>query len=684
MHHLFTLTIFLISLSMLSAEVSLNQSYIQWPSRQSDNLVNRKDLQHIVELQRLRDGNAIIPFFSHKDPAIRARAAFAMASVQDGAAVPGLLDLLKDDNATVRRDAALALRQSKGKVDIHLIFKHLASEKDAHTRLMLMGTMGFHGNLSSLHQLTQLDSQGEETPLILAAIYYLQREITSPEAQKWVLKFLKHKDPVVREHAAYFFYTMARMKKKEPQISKALITHLNNCTTNDPTVAHILAYLSGDKNETYIPMLIDWFKKGKSSRIRIRALEAMKPFLIAEHKDIGDIYVQAVQDKHYQVASKAAAILATCKQLNEGIIKRLSLHALNQEKRPGIIADLLKILWHHKKHETVLTFIQNIPIKDEVRLVMAIHAVEQIPFENIQNQVTLLLKSNNVFVTATTFNLLTQRCKSASAEKSLAMIEDGLKTTAHPQLRSETLMTLADNLSQHMEPADVAKRFQSHYQYYLGKGDTIASAACLVIVGHSRVASTLPFLKEASQSKDQRIRLAAQGALSLQGNFKLDPVYFYEMKFAPILAFDWALLKRYGRFPQLTFETDAGNIVITMDAEQAPMAVQKLIQHFEAKNYNNLYIYRVEPNHVIQAGTSGNYGDRVLSEFNHILKEEHTMGLGDLGKDTGSQHIALTHLMRPHNEGKYTQIGRMISGQQLMNDVDKYDLIKRSRIETAR
>ena len=97
-----------------------------------------------------------------------------------------------------------------------------------------------------------------------------------------------------------------------------------------------------------------------------------------------------------------------------------------------------------------------------------------------------------------------------------------------------------------------------------------------------------------------------------------------------------------------------------------------------------LHVYRVEPNHVIQAGTPGNHGHRVLAEYNHILKEEHTMGLGDFGKDTGSQHIAITHLMRCHNEGKYTQISRMLSGQQVMNDVDKYGLIKSSRIEAQR
>ena len=80
---------------------------------------------------------------------------------------------------------------------------------------MLMGALGFHGDLDSLHKLMALDPKGEETPLILSAIYYLQRKIVSPEVNRWVLEFLKHEDPVVREHASYFFYTMLRMKKKE-------------------------------------------------------------------------------------------------------------------------------------------------------------------------------------------------------------------------------------------------------------------------------------------------------------------------------------------------------------------------------------------------------------------------------------------------------------------------------------
>ena len=46
------------------------------------------------------------------DPAIRARAAFAIGSMQDPAAVPTLLLLLDDEDPSVRADAAFALGQS--------------------------------------------------------------------------------------------------------------------------------------------------------------------------------------------------------------------------------------------------------------------------------------------------------------------------------------------------------------------------------------------------------------------------------------------------------------------------------------------------------------------------------------------------------------------------------------------
>lgn len=119
------------------------------------------------------------------------------------------------------------------------------------------------------------------------------------------------------------------------------------------------------------------------------------------------------------------------------------------------------------------------------------------------------------------------------------------------------------------------------------------------------------------------------------------------------------------------------------DAEQAPVAAANLIKHIEKKKFDALHVYRLVPNHVIQAGPPGNFGYRIRSEFTRIPKVEHSFGIGDLGKDTASQHIAITHLMRPHNEGKCTNLGLVTSGRQIVKTVNFNELIEKTTIRPA-
>ena len=79
------------------------------PARSADGLLSRPDLQRLVDAQNARDGATLVAALSASDPAVRARAAFALASVQDTAAVPALLQALADPEAAVRADAAFAL-----------------------------------------------------------------------------------------------------------------------------------------------------------------------------------------------------------------------------------------------------------------------------------------------------------------------------------------------------------------------------------------------------------------------------------------------------------------------------------------------------------------------------------------------------------------------------------------------
>ncbi len=80
--------------------------------RPTDGLLTRPDLQALVDLQVRRDGAGLIAALASPDSVVRARAAFALGSVQDPAAVDALRDALGDPVPAVRADAAFALGQT--------------------------------------------------------------------------------------------------------------------------------------------------------------------------------------------------------------------------------------------------------------------------------------------------------------------------------------------------------------------------------------------------------------------------------------------------------------------------------------------------------------------------------------------------------------------------------------------
>ena len=74
-------------------------------SRPTDGLLDDPQLQRLVDLQVARDGGGLMAALHDENAAVRARAAFALGSVQFGEAGPRLAELLSDPEADVRRDA---------------------------------------------------------------------------------------------------------------------------------------------------------------------------------------------------------------------------------------------------------------------------------------------------------------------------------------------------------------------------------------------------------------------------------------------------------------------------------------------------------------------------------------------------------------------------------------------------
>ena len=290
--------------------------------------------------------------------------------------------------------------------------------------------------------------------------------------------------------------------------------------------------------------------------------------------------------------------------------------------------------------------------------------------------------SNNQQVALNTIEYLCGRLEEEGNMGIIACLSDFLATSPHHRIKSDAILLMAHHMKETFAEAFRRDLFLNYLELFKHLQDDQSLAMCLIVLGDLQDEALRPLMLAYSGNSNIILKSAAEGALSIMS---IDPdkridVYKNEMLYSPTLTIDWDFLLNYGRFPRLKFQTSKGEIIIEVDTEQAPMNIQNIIAHIEAGLMDSIYMYRVELNHVTQFGTPGHSEFRVLNEVSRITKTEGTCGVGTWGKDTGSQHLAITQQARPHNEGLYSVIGTVIKGQEIVRSADRYDMIFKSTI----
>jgi cyclophilin family peptidyl-prolyl cis-trans isomerase len=90
--------------------------------------------------------------------------------------------------------------------------------------------------------------------------------------------------------------------------------------------------------------------------------------------------------------------------------------------------------------------------------------------------------------------------------------------------------------------------------------------------------------------------------------------------------------------------------------------------------YRSLSFHRVVPNFVIQGGDPrgdgwGGAGYSLRSEFSSLTYETGTVGIASAGKDTEGPQFFVTQSPQPHLDGRYTIIGKVVSGMAVVDTI---------------
>jgi HEAT repeat protein/cyclophilin family peptidyl-prolyl cis-trans isomerase len=228
--------------------------------------------------------------------------------------------------------------------------------------------------------------------------------------------------------------------------------------------------------------------------------------------------------------------------------------------------------------------------------------------------------------------------------------------------------------------------------FRLGQRDPTyaARAAALAALQQYGAAAAMPILNSALADKDWAVRVRAAAIIK-----QLDPNGVGGNIDASIRPAPTTLAPDVYSTPRLVsptvstqafIETDRGMIHIELAMNEAPLTVENFVSLARKGFFNGLSVHRVVADFVIQDGDprgdgEGGPGYSIRDELNELPYLRGTVGMAlDPWRDTGGSQYFITHSPQPHLDAKYTVFGRVVAGMDVVDKIQQWDVIRSVKI----
>ena len=644
--------------------------------RPSDGLLARPDLQAVVDLQLRRDGPALIAALADPDSLVRARAAFALGSVQDPEAVLPLRGVLSDPVPAVRADAAFALGQTADSTAGVALLVALRTEATPAVKAELLDALGKTGGRADLDGLLRVALPDFLEPARARALARFGiRDVTSPGWAAWLGSRLGADDAALREAAAYAF---TRSPAEAWRAQASAIRAAFDARPGDPMRMHLARALDSLDTVQDVPRLATALADEPDWRTRVAIAHALQdlPEVAAR-----DALARAVDDPNAHVAQTAAAAFADTEAPRPDDLE-FALDRLGDDDLAWTVqAALLPLVARAGRADAVLAWAEAHP--DRFAQAATLRALGDADDGPALSRLFTAARSDDTLLAAAALEGLVTQWETGdhAARRFFDAFAQGLQRR-DLATTSIAAPVLADSAFWAMGTAELMRTV---YRQLSAPGDIEPMAAIIRALGSVRDGAEVDFLVGVALEGHPALREVARDAL----NERL--IEGVEVSVSGggtdgTTSIDWVHLAQVGRHPRLVLETDRGRIVIEMDTEAAPQTVQLLTRTAAGRRYDGVPFHRVVANFVIQGGDyfrRDGYGGPetpIRSEFTRIRYETGTAGMASSGKDTEGVQFFVTHSPQPHLDGRYTAFGQVIEGQDVVDQILQGDLVRRARV----
>jgi len=270
------------------------------------------------------------------------------------------------------------------------------------------------------------------------------------------------------------------------------------------------------------------------------------------------------------------------------------------------------------------------------------------------------------------------------APKATAILFERLKAD-DPIVRAAAATGLAE-----LKPANGPAALVDAYQAGVNDATYAARAAVLAALEKYGAAAALPVLQSALADKEWAVRVRAAQIIKRLDPNRIGGDIDASIRPAPTTVAAEVYSDANRTDPQVStqayIDTDRGTIQIEFAVLDAPLTVGNFISLARKGFFNGLSVHRVVSNFVVQDGDprgdgEGTPGYTIRDELNERPYLRGTVGMAlDPWPDTGGSQWFITHSPQPHLDARYTVFGRVIAGMDVVDKIQQWDVIRRVRV----
>ncbi len=641
--------------------------------RPADGLLASPSLQAVVDLQVRRDGAGLARALASPDSVVRARAAFALASVQDPGAVPALRRLLDDPVPAVRADAAFALGQSADSSAGVALAISLRREATPAVLAELLDALGKTGGQQDLETvLTAVLPRALEPARAMALARFGLRDVTSPAWADWLGRHVRDETPAVRENAAYALTRspVDAWRRQAPRLRNAF-----DALASGQERAHLARALGRLGDPADIPRLAQALARDTDWSTRVQAARALAE---VDGPAAASAILAAVGDANPHVAQTAAAAYAG----RDDASASAALAVVEAAGRPWTVqAALLPVLSAAGRTDAVLAWADR--QTDPFAQAAALTALGASDDGAALSRLFTAARADDVLVATAALGALREQWKTGThgARRFFDAFAQGVRR-ADRATTTAAAPVLADSAFWALGAGDVLRET---YASMSAPTDLEPMAALISAIGRIRDGTEMDFMVGIAMEGHPGLREAARLALNDRLSDGVD-VAITGGGTTPTTAIDWAHLATVGAHPRLVLDTDRGRVEVEMDTEAAPQTVQLITRTAAGGRYDGVPFHRVVADFVVQGGDyfrRDGYGGPetpIRSEFTRLRYRRGTIGMASSGKDTEGVQFFVTHSPQPHLDGRYTAFGHVVRGHDVADHLLQGDVVRRARV----